>query len=44
MYAQKVDNLATPIQRITLSDFDNGLYIIQVKTKEAQTVKSIVIK
>jgi len=38
MYVQEVADLAVPIHRIELEDFDNGLYIIQVKTDGYQLV------
>ena len=37
-YVQETANLATPIHRIELVDFDNGLYIIQVKTDGHQLI------
>ncbi len=38
MYVQEVVNLAIPMHRIELGDFDNGLYIIQVKTDGSQLI------
>ncbi len=38
VYVQEVDDLSIPIHQIELRDFDNGLYIIQVKTDGYQSI------